>query len=198
MLNGSQPQGSLQRGLLWFGSKCKELMTSLAASKQPSKPSESIAGTTKQQNAESQSPMQLTATEVRLPVLGQQQPFHNPTEGEVMSTTTTTPNIFGQLAQLLASEALPPVLTLVNNTLTDIETNPQEWINPASATIKGTAFVTALVATLPTIENATVPAAAQFVGALLNTLSAKLTTVSATTTAASIGAAAANTIVNQS
>jgi hypothetical protein len=172
-------------------------MTSLAVLKQPSKPSESITGTIKQQNAELQSPMQLTAMEVRLPVPEQQQPFHNPTEGEVMSTTTATPNIFGQLAELLASQALPPVLTLVNSTLADIEANPQEWVNPASATVKGTAFVASLVATLPTIENNAVPVAAQFVGALLNTLSAKLASLPAGTTATTLGTAAANTIVSQ-
>ena len=65
-------------------------------------------------------------------------------------------NIFAELAELLASEAFPPVLSLVNNTLADISANPQEWVNPASATVKGTAFVANLVATLPTIENATV------------------------------------------
>jgi len=113
-----------------------------------------------------------------------------------MSTTTaTTSNIFSELAQLLASQALPPVLTLMNTTLADIEANPQEWLNPAAATIKGTQFLTNLVATLPAIENAAVPGAAQLVQAVLNTLSAKLTSAAATLTPTSVGQEVANTIV---
>jgi hypothetical protein len=105
-------------------------------------------------------------------------------------------NIFADLASLAASDVFPPVLTLVNATLTDIETNPQEWVNPASATVKGTAFVANLIATLPAIENAAVPAAAQLVSAVLSTLSAKLTAVSAVTPA-SVGAEIGNTIISK-
>lgn len=99
----------------------------------------------------------------------------------------TASQIFSQLAQLVASEAFPPVLTLVNSTLADIEANPQEWVNPASATVKGTAFVSNLVATLPAIENAAVPAAAQLISAALAAISAKLAAPSALTPA-SLGA----------
>jgi hypothetical protein len=106
-------------------------------------------------------------------------------------------NIFADLAALTASEVFPPVLTLVNSTLADIEANPQEWVNPASATVKGTAFVANLIATLPAIENAAVPAAAQLVSAVLSTLSAKLTSVAAATPT-SVGAEIANTIVTHS
>lgn len=105
-------------------------------------------------------------------------------------------NIFSDLASLAASEVFPPVLTLVNSTLQDIENNPQEWVNPASATVKGTAFVANLIATLPAIENTAVPAAAQLVSAVLSTLSAKLTAVSAVTPA-SVGAEIANTIISK-
>jgi len=105
-------------------------------------------------------------------------------------------NIFAELAALPASEVFPPVLNLVNATLADIEANPQTWVNPASATIKGTAFVANLIATLPAIENAAVPAAAQLVSAVLATLSAKLTAVSAGTPA-SVGAEIGNTIISR-
>jgi hypothetical protein len=106
-------------------------------------------------------------------------------------------NIFADLASLAASDVFPPVLTLVNATLQDIETNPQEWVNPASATVKGTAFVANLIAMLPAIENAAVPAAAQLVSAVLSTLSAKLTSVSGTVTPASVGAEIVNTIISK-
>jgi hypothetical protein len=106
-------------------------------------------------------------------------------------------NIFADLASLAASDVFPPVLTLVNSTLQDIETNPQEWVNPASATVKGTAFVANLIATLPAIENTAVPAAAQLVSAVLSTLSAKLTSVSGTVTPASVGAEIGNTIISK-
>lgn len=105
-------------------------------------------------------------------------------------------NIFSDLAALAASEVFPPVLNLVNSTLADIEANPQTWVNPASATIKGTAFVANLIATLPAIENAAVPAAAQLVSAVLATLSAKLTSVGQIT-ATQVGAEIGNTIVSR-
>lgn len=108
--------------------------------------------------------------------------------------SSTASQIFSQLAQLAASEAFPPVLTLVNSTLADIEANPQEWVNPASATIKGTAFVANLVATLPSIENAAVPAAAQLISAALTAISAKLAGPAAITPA-SVGTAIGQEIV---
>jgi CO dehydrogenase/acetyl-CoA synthase delta subunit len=107
-------------------------------------------------------------------------------------TTSTASQVFSQLAALAASEVFPPVLTLVNSTLTDIETNPQEWVNPASAMVKGNAFVAQLLATLPAIENAAVPAAAQLISAVLAAVSAKLNSAGAVTpesVGASIGAA---------
>jgi len=108
-------------------------------------------------------------------------------------SSTTASSIFAQLAQLAASEAFPPVLTLVNSTLADIEANPAEWVNPASATIKGTAFVANLVATLPAIENAAVPAAAQLISAALAAISAKLAAPGALTPT-SVGTAIGNDI----
>ena len=113
------------------------------------------------------------------------------------TSTNVSTNIFGELAALVASQVFPPVLTLVNTTLADIEANPQEWLNPASAVPKGTAFVANLVATLPTIENAAVPATAQLMSAVLSTLSAKLTSVSGTVTPASVGAEIGNTIISK-
>ena len=116
-----------------------------------------------------------------------------------MSTVTASPtNIFSQLAELVASQAFPPVLSLVTATLADIQTNPQEWVNPASATIKGTAFVANLMATLPAVENAAVPAAAQLVSAIFTTLSAKLVAAAGTVTPVSVGEEIANTIVTHS
>lgn len=101
--------------------------------------------------------------------------------------------IFSELAQLAASEAFPPVLTLVNSTLADIEANPQEWVNPLTVIPKGTAFMANLVATLPAIENAAVPAAAQLISAALAAISAKLASPSALTPA-SVGTAIGDAI----
>jgi hypothetical protein len=121
----------------------------------------------------------------------------NPRNDAGLQEKQMSTNIFADLASLAASDVFPPVLTLVNATLTDIETNPQEWVNPASATVKGTAFVANLIATLPAIENTAVPAAAQLVSAVLSTLSAKLTSVSGTVTPASVGAEIGNTIISK-
>jgi hypothetical protein len=196
MFNGLQQQLSSRFGLLWSGVKSKGRTILSDASKQPSASSVPTAGTPKQQ--------------IKVPTLqpvvqqtgrGQERlsPFNNPEGVATMSTTTaTSSNIFSELAQLLASQALPPVLTLMNTTLADIEANPQEWLNPAAATIKGTQFLTNLVATLPAIENAAVPGAAQLFQAVLNTLSAKLTSAAATLTPASVGAEIANTVVTHS
>lgn len=107
--------------------------------------------------------------------------------------SSTASQIFSEMAQLAASAVFPPVLTLVNSTLADIEANPQEWVNPASATVKGTAFVANLVATLPAIENAAVPAAAQLISAALAAISAKLASPSAVTPT-SVGTAIGNDI----
>lgn len=110
--------------------------------------------------------------------------------------SSTASQIFSQLAQLAASEAFPPVLTLVNSTLADIEANPQEWVNPASAMVKGTAFVANLVASLPAIENAAVPAAAQLISAALAAISAKLAAPT-TVTPASVGTAIGDAVTGQ-
>jgi hypothetical protein len=107
--------------------------------------------------------------------------------------SSTASQVFSQLAQLAASEVFPPVITLVNSTLSDIETNPQEWVNPASAIVKGNAFVANLLATLPSIENAAVPAAAQVISAALAAISAKLASASAVT-ATSVGTAIGDAI----
>jgi hypothetical protein len=187
MFNGLQQQLSSRFGLLWSGVKSKVPRILSAVSKVPLEPSVSTAGTLKQQiKVPTLQPV------VRQTGRGQERlsPFNNP-EG-----VATMSNIFAELAALAASEAFPPVLTLVNSTLADIETNPQEWVNPASATIKGTAFVANLVATLPTIENAAVPAAAQLVSAIFSTLAAKLTAAGQVTPAA-VGAEIANTIVSR-
>lgn len=141
-------------------------------------------------------------------VIGQL-PFVNPRNDAVTqgATTMSTPpsqttaavtgtNIFSELASLTASEVFPPVLTLVNSTLADIEANPQEWVNPITATIKGNAFVTNLIATLPAIENSAVPAAAQLISAVLNTLAAKLSSVKVT--AQGVGSDIAQTIISHS
>ena len=127
-------------------------------------------------------------------------PFHNlRNDAGNLGVITMSSNIFADLASLAASEVFPPVLTLVNSTLADIEANPQEWINPASATVKGTAFVANLIATLPAIENSAVPAAAQLVSAVLSTLDAKLTFMSSQNlTPTSVGVEIGNTIITKS
>jgi hypothetical protein len=199
MFNGLQQQLSSRFGLFWSGLKSKVPTTSSAVLKQPSEPLASIAGIPKPPIKVPISPTQEQQTGVGRVRLNLFNNLRNDAElqgAATMSTTTaTTSNIFSELAQLLASQALPPVLTLMNTTLADIEANPQEWLNPAAATIKGTQFLTNLVATLPAIENAAVPGAAQLFQAVLNTLSAKLTSAAATLTPTSVGQEVANTIV---
>lgn len=110
-----------------------------------------------------------------------------------MSNTVST--WFDELAALAVSQALPPILTLTNATLADIETNPQEWLNPISGLIKGKAFLDNLVATLPAIENNLVPAAAQVVSSALSTISAKIASLAAGQTPTTLGTAIGDTIV---
>jgi hypothetical protein len=202
MFNGLQQQLLSRFGLLWSGAKLKEQTISSAVSKQLSASSVPTVGTPKPPIKVPISPTQEQQTGVGRVRLNLFNNLRNDAElqgAATMSTTTATPsNIFSELAQLLASQALPPVLTLMNTTLADIEANPQEWLNPAAATIKGTVFLTSLIGTLPTIENAAVPGAAQLFQAVLNTLSNKLTSAAATLTPASVGAEIANTVVTHS
>jgi hypothetical protein len=194
MLSGLQQRVYSALGLFWSGIKSRARMISLSASKGVSGPSLSTAGMISQLTKLSTLPEVLPV----VPML--QLPFnlHNSSNVEIsLKKEPVMSNIFDDLASLAASEVFPPVMTLVNSTLADIQANPQEWINPASATVKGTAFVANLVATLPTIENAAVPAAAQLVSALLTTLSSKLTAASATVNPTSVGQEIGNTIISK-
>jgi hypothetical protein len=194
MHNGLRRVFSLALGQRLFGLRFREPMISFSASKEVLARSDSIAGTIEPSAKVLILQQQQTGVgQVRLSLFSNR-------SNEAATTkevTIMSSNIFADLASLAASDMFPPVLTLVNSTLADIEANPQEWINPASATVKGTAFVANLIATLPAIENAAVPAAAQLVSAVLSTLSAKLTSTAAETPA-SVGAEIANTIVTHS
>ena len=193
MHNGLQRVFSLALGQRLFGLRFREPTTSFSVSRGVLARSDFIAGTIEP------SVKVLTLQQQQTEVGQVRLSLFNPRSNEAATTeevTTMSSNIFADLASLAASDVFPPVLTLVNSTLADIEANPQEWINPASATVKGTAFVANLIATLPAIENAAVPAAAQLVSAVLSTLSAKLTAVSAVTPA-SVGAEIGNTIISK-
>jgi hypothetical protein len=193
MHNGLQRVFSLALGQRLFGLRFREPTTSFSVSRGVLARSDFIAGTIEP------SVKVLTLQQQQTEVGQVRLSLFNPCSNEAATTeevTTMSSNIFADLASLAASDVFPPVLTLVNSTLADIEANPQEWINPASATVKGTAFVANLIATLPAIENAAVPAAAQLVSAVLSTLSAKLTAVSAVTPA-SVGAEIGNTIISK-
>jgi hypothetical protein len=190
MHNGLQRVFSLALGQRLFGLRFREPTTSFSVSRAGLERSVSIAGTIEPSVKVLTLQQQQTGVgQVRLSLFN---PHNDVGQQEKQMST----NIFADLASLAASDVFPPVLTLVNSTLADIEANPQEWINPASATVKGTAFVANLIATLPAIENAAVPAAAQLVSAVLSTLSAKLTAVSAVTPA-SVGAEIGNTIISK-
>jgi hypothetical protein len=191
MHNGLPLQVSLVLGCTSSLRTYLGLMTSSLASKMGWGHLASTAGTNGQSPKASILQQQQTGVgQVRLSLFN---PHNDVGQQEKQMST----NIFADLASLAASDVFPPVLTLVNSTLQDIETNPQEWVNPASATVKGTAFVANLIATLPAIENTAVPAAAQLVSAVLSTLSAKLTSVSGTVTPASVGAEIGNTIISK-
>jgi len=109
-------------------------------------------------------------------------------------TTLTASQVFTQLAQLAGQDVLQNALPVITSTLADIEANPQTWVNPASAILKGNAFLTSLLATLPTIEGTAVTGAAQLVGALITSLNAKLVAASGTTTPAAVGSEIATAV----
>lgn len=88
--------------------------------------------------------------------------------------TTSASTIFSQLAALAGEDVFQNVVPVINSALADIEANPATWTNPATAIIKGNAFLANLLATLPTIENTAVTGAAQLVGAVITGLNAKL------------------------
>lgn len=84
-----------------------------------------------------------------------------------MSTPSTSPSDFlSQLGDLLGNEVFQTFSPTVGSILQDIQANPAEWTNPATAVIKGTAAVAALTADLPTLQNTAVNGAAQLVGFL--------------------------------
>src|SRR5271167_612054 len=120
-------------------------------------------------------------------------PYRSNSTGKNM-TTLTASQVFTQLAQLAGQDVLQNALPVITSTLADIEANPQTWVNPASAILKGNAFLTSLLATLPTIEGTAVTGAAQLVGALITSLNAKLVAASGTTTPAAVGSEIATAV----
>jgi len=103
-------------------------------------------------------------------------------------TTLTASQVFTQLAELAGQDVFQNVLPIVTSTLADIEANPQTWVNPASAILKGNAFLVNIMATLPTMESTAVTGAAQLVGAIITAVNAKLVAAAGTITPASVGA----------
>ena len=57
------------------------------------------------------------------------------------TSTDTASTVFEQLATLFGNEAFQAINPIVVATLADIEANPQAWLNPLSAPIKGAAAV---------------------------------------------------------
>jgi hypothetical protein len=83
-------------------------------------------------------------------------------------------DIFEQFGALLGNEAFAAVNAVVSATLTDIQSEPQAWLNPLSGPIKGAAVVAQLTAALPTLESSSVTSAAQLVAVLWQKLGADL------------------------
>jgi hypothetical protein len=83
-------------------------------------------------------------------------------------------DIFEQFGALLGNEAFAAVNAVVSATLTDIQTNPQAWLNPLSGPVKGAAVVAQLAAAVPTLESSGVTSAAQLVAVLWQKLGAQL------------------------
>jgi hypothetical protein len=108
-----------------------------------------------------------------------------------MSTTTTSASdVLSQLGELLGNEVFQTFTPTIDSILSDIQANPAEWTNPATAIIKGTAAVTALTANLPTLENTAVNGAASLVQFLWTALGQK---IAAAANAAVAAAPAAST-----
>jgi hypothetical protein len=110
-------------------------------------------------------------------------PQTNPKVNEMSASAST---IFSQLAALAGEDVFTNVIPVINSALADIEANPATWTNPATAIIKGNAFLANMVATLPTIEASAVTGAAQLVGAIITGLNAKLAATAASVTPATI------------
>lgn len=110
-----------------------------------------------------------------------------PLQTEQTMTTLTASQVFSQLAALAGQDVFQNVLPVVTSALADIEANPQTWVNPASAILKGNAFLVNIMATLPTMESTAVTGAAQLVGAIVTSLNAKLVAAAGTTTATAVG-----------
>ena len=106
-------------------------------------------------------------------------------EVSAMSSSSAS-QIFSQLAALAGEDVFTNVVPVINSALADIEANPQTWVNPATAIIKGNAFFANVLATLPTIEGSAVTGAAQLVGAIVTGLNAKLAAAAASVTPATI------------
>jgi hypothetical protein len=100
--------------------------------------------------------------------------------------TTSTSDIFQQFIAVLGNEAFTSVNGVITSTLNDIQSEPQAWLNPLTAPIKGAAAVAALTAALPTLEGTSVTSAAQLVETLWTELGAKL--AQATPTPAAVAA----------
>lgn len=72
-------------------------------------------------------------------------------------------DVLTQLGALLGNEVFSTFTPTITSILSDIQANPAEWTNPASAAIKGAAAVATLTAGLPTLENSAVTGAASLV-----------------------------------
>jgi hypothetical protein len=94
---------------------------------------------------------------------------------------SSTPNLFQQFAAAIGDQAFMAVNQVVTATLTDIQTNPQSWLNPLSAPVKGAAVVAQLAAAVPNLEDNGVASAAQLVEALWTQLGQKLAAAAPTT-----------------
>jgi hypothetical protein len=88
---------------------------------------------------------------------------------------TPAPSIFSQLASIAENDLFTAVVPVIGSALADIQANPAQWTNPATAIMKGNAFLADLVATLPNLEAISVTQAAQLVSAVITGLQSKLT-----------------------
>lgn len=107
--------------------------------------------------------------------------------------TTSASTVLSQIAALAGEDIFTNVVPVITSALADIEANPATWTNPATAIIKGNAFLANVLATLPTIESTAVTGAAQLVGAIITGVNAKLVAAAATITPATIAGEIAGT-----
>ena len=116
-----------------------------------------------------------------------------PTKELIMSTpaTLSPAQVFQEIGQLLLNNVFANALPVITAAISQVEANPAELTNPLTVGLFANKLMVDLLATLPSIENASVVSVGQFVEAFLTTIQAKVSApgVSAAQAGAALAAA---------